>query len=198
MCIDPSVTGFADRFNVTDMEAYVEVYTIKPEWGYVQSEGKFEPNATGFVKISWDAPDDWGLLVLVKAKSYYGEKIGEGDPFEGIIMYALLIPPRDPSAEALKQIRELTGLNTTTNADDTLKANFTINDDGILDVHPGYFDFNLSRAGLGSGPFDYLNGTYVDLGSFAKIFGNETDARTPVNAAIPSAAKLFKHFHVHS
>ncbi|MCD6312576.1 MAG: hypothetical protein J7L79_02030, partial [Thaumarchaeota archaeon] len=197
MCIDPSVTGFADRFNITSLEAYVEVYTIKPEWAF-QSEGKFEPNATGFVKISWDAPDDWGLLVLVKAKSYYGEKIGEGEALDGIIMYALLIPPRNPSAEALKHIKELTGLNTTANADDTLKANFTINDDGILDKHPGYFDFNLSRAGLGSGPFDYLNGTSVDLGSFAEIFGNETDSGTPVNAWIARAAKMFKVFHVHS
>ncbi|MDW7987069.1 MAG: hypothetical protein RMI88_07670, partial [Nitrososphaerota archaeon] len=94
VCPHPAYTGFADRFNVTKMEAFVEVYGIKPEWGYTPIQGTFEPNATGFVKISWAVDDTWGLLVLVKAKSYYGEKIGAGSPFKGIIIYGLLIPPR--------------------------------------------------------------------------------------------------------
>ncbi|MEM2332200.1 MAG: hypothetical protein QXF28_04690, partial [Nitrososphaerota archaeon] len=68
VCPDPAYKGFADRFNVTDMEAFVEVYGIKPEWGYTPLQRTPEPNATGFVQISWSVDDTWGLLVLVKAK----------------------------------------------------------------------------------------------------------------------------------
>ncbi|HDD56824.1 MAG TPA: hypothetical protein ENG18_02250, partial [Nitrososphaeria archaeon] len=72
MC--PGGTGFADRFNVTSQEAFVEVYGIKPNFALFQLQGTFEPNATGFVKISWTVDDDWGLLIEVKAKSYYGTR----------------------------------------------------------------------------------------------------------------------------
>jgi len=210
MC--PGGTGFADRFNVTGQEAFVEVYGIKPNFELFQRQGTFEPNATGFVKIHWDVDDDWGLLILVKAKSYYGTKIGAGDPFSGIIMYALLIPPRNATGPALsdtvlEKIANMTGVSSLTNFEDNyLKWNFTVNDDGLIDVHgdrgtegtEDYFDFDLPRAGLGSGPFDYLNGSNVDLGTFATIFGNETEEGHPVNAWVARAAKMFKLFHVHS
>ncbi|MEM1558368.1 MAG: hypothetical protein QXG12_07235, partial [Thermoproteota archaeon] len=198
MCINPSVSGFADRFNVTGIEAFVEVYGIKPEMGYIPLQGTFEPNATGFVKISWAVDDTWGLLVLVKAKSYYGEKIGAGSPFKGIIMYALAIPPRNMAPEAKEKFLNMSGLYTWTNNGVNNVGNVTINDDGLIDDHSGDFDFNLTRAGLGSGPFDILNGTSVNLASFARIFGNETSAGTPVNAWVARAAKMFKVFHVHS
>ncbi|MEM2614560.1 MAG: hypothetical protein QXO15_10150, partial [Nitrososphaerota archaeon] len=213
MCPDPKFSGFADRFNVTGIEAFVEVYGIKPEMGYTPLQGTFEPNATGFVKISWSVDDNWGLLVLVKAKSYYGEKIGAGTPFKGIIIYALVIPPRSMTLEAKEKFINLTrGINldgpgnkhvyfsdgTSLNMLANPVGNWTVNDDGLLDNHKGYFDFNLPRAGIGSGPFDILNGTSVSLASFAKIFGNETKAGTPVNAWIARAAKMFKIFHVHS
>ncbi|MEM2182449.1 MAG: hypothetical protein QXK84_07135, partial [Nitrososphaerota archaeon] len=176
MC--PAGTGFADRFNVTNMEAFVEVYGIKPDFALMQYQGTFEPNATGFVKISWRVDPDWGLLVLVKAKSYYGERIGEGEPFAGIIMYALLIPPNNSTgvmnAEALEKIANMTGLYSL--GDPGYRAilgkNFTITMTGALVDYTNYFDFSAS------GPFDYFNGSMV---SFAKIFGNETSAGTPVN-----------------
>ncbi|MCD6591678.1 MAG: hypothetical protein J7K78_01510, partial [Thaumarchaeota archaeon] len=96
MCPDPDHTGFAERFNVTGQEAFVEVYSIKYDTLAVQHEGTFEPNATGFVKVSWTAdPSEHAVMIVVKAKSYYGEKIGEGDLWSGIIMYALLLPPEN-------------------------------------------------------------------------------------------------------
>ncbi|MEM2495911.1 MAG: hypothetical protein QW048_03515, partial [Nitrososphaerota archaeon] len=223
MCPDPKFSGFADRFNVTGIEAFVEVYGIKPEMGYTPLQGTFEPNATGFVKISWSVDDNWGLLVLVKAKSYYGEKIGAGTPFKGIILYALVIPPRSMTLEAKEKfINFIRGVKLVPagtleersvyfadgSSLDMLAnpvGNWTVNDDGLLDDHKGYFDFNLPRDRLGSGPFDILNGTSVNLASFAKIFGNTTsyvkDGKTiemPVNAWIARAAKMFKVFHVHS
>ncbi|RLF13339.1 MAG: hypothetical protein DRN06_08825, partial [Thermoprotei archaeon] len=198
----PGGTKFADRFNVTSQEAFVEVYGIKPNFALFEHQGTFEPNATGFVKISWTVDDHWGLLIEVKAKSYYGEKIGEGDPFSGIIMYALLIPPRNVTGPALsntvlEKIANMTGVRTIstdpTRFQDYLAKNFTVNDDGLIDIHPGTtFNFNLPRAGIGSGPFDYLNGTSVDLGNFSKSYKNET------LAWVARAAKLFKVFHVHS
>ncbi|RLE79226.1 MAG: hypothetical protein DRJ36_03595, partial [Thermoprotei archaeon] len=363
MC-PPLDGGFADRFNITNLEAFVEVYSIKPTGDIVGRQFIGEPNATGFVKISWDVEDTWGLLILVKAKSYYGERIGEGSPFAGIIMYALLIPPRNLDLAAKEKLINMTrgvmldnapspAFSSVYFADGTsvdMRANpvgnWTVNDDGLLDFHgffvrewlvhvdlngdgdvndvingifegstrvdlngdgdtndvlyilPGetkfdetavhvdlngdgdvadtvgftgiaegstrvdinqdgdtldtsaviptysspeasfhvdkngdgdvadtvggiveanigldmnmdgdlldnfarlfYFNFNLPRAGLGSGPFDILNGTSVDLGSFATIFGNETPAGTPVNAWVARAAKMFKVFHVHS
>ncbi|MEM2216036.1 MAG: hypothetical protein QXP57_05655, partial [Nitrososphaerota archaeon] len=178
VCPDPAYKGFADRFNVTDMEAFVEVYGIKPEWGYTPLQGTFEPNATGFVQISWSVDDTWGLLVLVKAKSYYGEKIGAGSPFKGIIIYGLLIPPRgaDPT-----KIRDMIGFPV------TVPGNHSVNIDGLLYTHPvAGFDFSKS------GTFDLLDGTGVNLASFAKAFNK------PENAWVARAAKIFKLFHVHS
>ncbi|MEM0452977.1 MAG: hypothetical protein QW382_07700, partial [Nitrososphaerota archaeon] len=92
MC--PAGTAFQERYNVTGQRAFVEVYAIDPATSKVR-ERQFigEPNATGFVKISWSVADDWGLLILVKAKGYYGERIGEGSAFKGIIMYALVVGP---------------------------------------------------------------------------------------------------------
>ncbi|MEM1776220.1 MAG: hypothetical protein QW079_04770, partial [Nitrososphaerota archaeon] len=92
MC--PDGTTFPKRYNVTGQRAFVEVYAIDPVTLKVR-ERQFvgEPNATGFVKISWSVADDWGLLILVKAKGYYGERIGEGSAFKGIIMYALVVGP---------------------------------------------------------------------------------------------------------
>jgi len=74
MC--PAGTTFPERYNVTGQRAFVEVYSIDPRTLTVR-ERQFigEPNATGFVKISWSVPDNYGLLILVKAKSYYGDKI---------------------------------------------------------------------------------------------------------------------------
>ncbi|RLI38327.1 hypothetical protein DRO64_11780, partial [Candidatus Bathyarchaeota archaeon] len=149
---------------------------------------------------------------MVKAKSYYGEKIGEGDPFSGIIMYALLIPPRNVTGPALspsvvEEIAKLTGVSSYANYGTILKANFSLGLDGTYTWHTDeniiggvepdqdandYFDFTAS------GPFDYFNGSRVDLGTFATIFGNETAEGTPVNAWVAKAAKIFKLFHVHA
>jgi hypothetical protein len=92
MC--PSGSTFPERYNVTAQRAFVEVYSIDPDTLTVR-ERQFigEPNATGFIKISWSVPDNWGLLILVKAKSYYGERIGEGTWNKGIIMYGVIVGP---------------------------------------------------------------------------------------------------------
>ena len=194
MCINQSVLGFADRFNITYWRAFVEVYGIKPDFSLLMLQGTFEPNATGFVKISWTVDPDWGLLILVKAKSYYSEKIGKGEPFKGIIIYALLIPPRNPTPEALEKMAKLTGLYSLGSASyrEVLKKNFSINMNGVRTDYPGSFSF------ANSGPFDYLNGTGVNLRDFSEAFGRENQAKTPLNAWIAKAAIIFMIYQVHS
>ncbi|MEM3395696.1 MAG: hypothetical protein QXT12_06785, partial [Nitrososphaerota archaeon] len=92
-CPDKTVTGFADRYNLTDKWYWVEVYYErgKPYNDIIKdSTWYFYPNATGFVKISW--PDAWkNVTVVVKAKSYDGTEIGKGTLYKGIIVYMLKI-----------------------------------------------------------------------------------------------------------
>ena len=192
MCPDPDYTGFADRFNVTAQEAFVEVYSIKYDTLAIQHEGTFEPNATGFVKVSWTAdPSEHAIMIVVKAKSYYGEKIGEGDLWKGIIMYALFIPPSNPNTDYSKFAEWLGVKNIYDPATGyPLNGNFSWNIEGGFESVADVTEF--------TGPLDYLvytnhnNATY-----FAEVFGEETDAGTPVNAWVARAAKIFKLFHVH-
>ncbi|MEM4005348.1 MAG: hypothetical protein QXM43_06915, partial [Desulfurococcaceae archaeon] len=172
VCPDPNAKGFADRFNVTGMEAFVEVYGIKPEWGYTPLQGTYEPNATGFVQISWTVDDNWGLLVLVKAKSYYGEKIGAGTPFKGIIIYGLLIPPVGANSSNVGKITGYAEIGNYSITIEGQKQNYT--------SPPAH------------GTFDVLAGDSVNLASFSKVFNK------PENAWVAHAAKIFKLFHVHS
>jgi hypothetical protein len=88
---DPGLTGFADRYNVTN--ACVEVYRLKSGGGFDRA-GTFYPNGTGFVRIEW--PTFWeNVTVIVKAKSYQGECITGGTPFSGLIVYWLTVSPTD-------------------------------------------------------------------------------------------------------
>ncbi|MEM2182505.1 MAG: hypothetical protein QXK84_07440, partial [Nitrososphaerota archaeon] len=92
--------------------------------------------------------------------------------------YGLLIPPRgaDPT-----KIQDMIGFPV------TVPGNYSVNIDGSLYTHPMTgFDFSKS------GTFDLLDGTGVNLASFAKAFNK------PENAWVARAAKIFKLFHVHS
>jgi hypothetical protein len=92
--------GFADRYNVTNV--CVELYKFKnpnrdspaplSSWEGPIRAGS--PNGTGFIRVSW--PTSWeNVTIIVKAKSYQGDCIGEGNPFQGIIVYWLTINPTD-------------------------------------------------------------------------------------------------------
>ncbi|MEM2188938.1 MAG: hypothetical protein QXG35_06365, partial [Nitrososphaerota archaeon] len=187
MC--PDGTTFPERYNVTGQRAFVEVYAIDPVTLKVR-ERQFvgEPNATGFVKISWKVADDWGLLILVKAKGYYGERIGEGSAFKGIIMYALVVGPDtlDDFAEDMVG----SGYDDSSPNDN----GFYVDDYGFV-----FDDFNYPTDTYMPGPFGFLR--ILDptgLKWFAEEFGAETTAKTPANAWVATAAVIFPEFYVHS
>jgi len=189
---DPDAIGFADRFNVTGQEAFVEVYSIKYDTLAVQYEGTFEPNATGFVKVSWDAdPSEHAIMIVVKAKSYYGEKIGEeGELWSGIIMYALFLSPSNPDTN-WKKFNEWFGISSIC-GENKPNANFSLSMTGELQ-NVTYAD---SSNGFNfTGPFDFMT---INASAFAEVFGNETEDGLPVNAWVAQTAKIFKLFHVHS
>ncbi|MEM4834419.1 MAG: hypothetical protein QXT57_04780, partial [Thermosphaera sp.] len=189
MCPDPAVTTFLSRYNVTGQRAFVEVYAIDPVTLKVR-ERQFvgEPNATGFVKISWKVADDWGLLILVKAKGYYGERIGEGSAFKGIIMYALVVGPNTLNDFA----ENMVGL---TYNDPDGDNGFYVKLDGTV---VNSFNYPATDTYM-PGPFGFLRITdSAGLKWFAEEFGAETTAKTPANAWVATAAVIFPEFYVHS
>ncbi|RLF97913.1 MAG: hypothetical protein DRN49_06755, partial [Thaumarchaeota archaeon] len=93
-----------------------------------------------------------------------------------------------------EKFAEWLGISNFANPVTTMGGNFSWNIHGGFVQDPDPDDINDF-----TGPLDYLvytnhnNATY-----FAEVFGEETDAGTPVNAWVARAAKLFKLFHVHS
>ncbi|MEM4306517.1 MAG: hypothetical protein QXD61_11150, partial [Candidatus Caldarchaeum sp.] len=206
---DPARTGYAERYNVTNV--CVEVYRFKqprtdhnfnnPNWprnllGNLTWEGPVapvtdRPNGTGFIQIRW--PVGWdNFTVIVKARSYQGDCIGAGNPFEGIIVYWLTVNATERFKAAL------TG-NQTLLAPYNYGVNATLNDDGIVDKHPTgsgiNFVFDLPRADLGSGPVDFLDKA-TPTGYDPKWFAGNFS--TPGSAWVARAAYMFKVFHEHT
>ncbi|MCL7389970.1 MAG: hypothetical protein LZ173_08610, partial [Thaumarchaeota archaeon] len=187
MCPDPASYGvFNARYNVTGQRAFIEVYSIDPATLSVR-ERQFigEPNATGFVKISWSVPDDWGLLILVKAKSYYGERIGEGTWNKGIIMYGVIVGPSTLNDFAEDRVGSA--------YDDSFRGDsgFYVGIDGtVVD------DFTYPEDTYMPGVFGFYRVT--SLADFKATFGAETTAKTPANAWVATAAIIFPEFIVHS
>jgi len=179
---DPEYTGFADRYNVTNV--CVELYQFK-SLGFDGPVNAGAPNGTGFIKITW--PASWNnLTVVVKAKSYQGECITGGSPFKGLIVYWLTVNPY--SAWLAAHVAG-TGIS----AD----GNYTINDDGTVDAHLSTdFDFNSATDGatgyLGSGPVDFWDGPTMGPKDFSAIYS------TASTAFLARAAYIFKVFHVHT
>ena len=184
MC--PAGTTFPERYNVTGQRAFVEVYSIDPRTLTVR-ERQFigEPNATGFVKISWSVPDNYGLLILVKAKSYYGDKIGAGTWNKGIIMYALIVGPSTLNDFAENMV------GSTYDDSSPDDSGFYVRIDGSV-----VNDFNYPTDAYMPGVFGFYR--VASLADFKKIFGNETSAKTPANAWVATAAVIFPQFYVHS
>ena len=187
----PAGKGFAERFNVTAQEAFVEVYSIKYDTLAVQHEGTFEPNATGFVKVSWTAdPSEHAIIIVVKAKSYYGEKIGAGNLWSGIIMYALFLSPENPNTD-WEKFNEWLGVKNIYGISKP-KANFSWS-------IAGEFKNNIYADKVNgfnfTGSFDFMT---INATAFEEVFGNETEDGLPVNAWVAQTAKIFKLFHVHS
>jgi hypothetical protein len=122
----PDGPGFADRYNATNV--CVELYRFKNpnrqdpaplnSWEGPIKAGS--PNGTGFIRVSWPAGWD-NVTIIVKAKSYQGDCIGEGNPFQGIIVYWLTINATDSF---------VTKFGGTGGVDEF----FTINDDGSFTV----------------------------------------------------------------
>jgi hypothetical protein len=179
-CPDPDFTGFADRYNLTGQWYFVEVYRETPAG--ILFGGKFYPNATGFVKISW--PDTWtNLTVVVKAKSYDGTEVGAGTLYDGIIVYMLVVNASPGYLQAKF------GISTTT------RRNATILLDGTV-AHRPYGDswatlLNTAPALSRAGPVDSLA---LFPGQFATAF-NDPYART---AWVANASVIFTPFHVHT
>ncbi|MCX8202755.1 MAG: hypothetical protein N3H32_00325, partial [Nitrososphaeria archaeon] len=96
--VRPVGIDFPGRYNATNV--CVELYrflnptraALAPLDAYDGPIRAGSPNATGFIRVTW--PALWeNVTIIVKAKSYQGECIGEGRPFDGIIVYWLTINP---------------------------------------------------------------------------------------------------------
>jgi hypothetical protein len=184
----PDGPGFADRYNATNV--CVELYRFKNpnrqdpaplnSWEGPIKAGS--PNGTGFIRVSWPAGWD-NVTIIVKAKSYQGDCIGEGNPFQGIIVYWLTINATDSF------VNKFGG---TGGVDDF----FTINDDGSFTVWNDLDEMiwnNIGPQPLNSGPVDVI----ADVGDispadFADTFGS------PATAWVARAAYIFKLFHEHT
>jgi hypothetical protein len=185
----PDGPGFADRYNATNV--CVELYRFKNpnrqdpaplnSWEGPIKAGS--PNGTGFIRVSWPAGWD-NVTIIVKAKSYQGDCIGEGNPFQGIIVYWLTINATDSF---------VTKFGGTGGVDEF----FTINDDGSFTVWNDLDDMIGNNFGppepLNSGPVDVI----ADVGDispadFADRFGS------PSTAWVARAAYIFKLFHEHT
>jgi hypothetical protein len=187
--VRPTGVGFPDRYNATNV--CVELYKFKNPGSVSPAplsswEGPIKagsPNGTGFIKVSW--PTSWeNVTIIVKAKSYQGDCIGEGNPFTGIIVYWLTVNgtisfgsrfgiPLAPSGTTL--------------------TNATIGDDGILvdhvaDLGASDFVFN-APAPFRAGPVDHMDMTPQ---MFAAAHSD------PRNASVAHAAYIFKLFLEHT
>jgi hypothetical protein len=175
---DPGLTGFADRYNVTN--ACVEVYRLKSGGGFDRA-GTFYPNGTGFVRIEW--PTFWeNVTVIVKAKSYQGECITGGTPFSGLIVYWLTVSPTDGFLDYFDPTGTLSSTDVA-----------TFNDDGSLDQWTDSNELQTSVgsiSGLSSGPVDIVGDLAPD--EFADTFSS------PANAWVARASYIFKVFHEHT
>jgi hypothetical protein len=181
--VKPAGTTFPERYNVTGLQACVEVWRLKQvgmDYG-----GVFEVNATGFVKIKW--PRDWeNVTIVVKAKSYQGQCIGTGDLYKGIIIYWLTVNP----------VRTWWAKYSFLGGAASDGSNVTVNDDGLVDWWSSWVDMqtNPGRAGLKNGPFDVLDS--ADGSATPKWFSDTFN--DPRNAWVARAAKIFKVFHEHT
>jgi hypothetical protein len=176
--------GFADRYNVTNV--CVELYKFKNPGSVSPAplsswEGPIKagsPNGTGFIRVSW--PTSWeNVTIIVKAKSYQGDCIGEGNPFTGIIVYWLTV---GGTTSFLQRFFASAANNS-----------YTVGDDGIIQLHTftaphKAFDFNVP-APFRAGPVDRMN---ITPPVFALAHSD------PRNASVAHAAYIFKLFHEHT
>jgi hypothetical protein len=179
--VRPTGVGFPDRYNATNV--CVELYKFKNPGSVSPAplsswEGPIKagsPNGTGFIKVSW--PTSWeNVTIIVKAKSYQGDCIGEGNPFQGIIVYWLTINPT-------ASFRAKFGVGA---------GNRTIGDDGIEVTHGATFDWDIN-APFGSGPVDVVS---YNTGPITfQVNHNDPYAR---NAWVARAAYIFKLFREHT
>jgi hypothetical protein len=179
--VRPTGVGFPDRYNATNV--CVELYKFKNPGSVSPAplsswEGPIKagsPNGTGFIKVSW--PTSWeNVTIIVKAKSYQGDCIGEGNPFQGIIVYWLTINPT-------ASFRAKFGVGA---------GNRTIGDDGIEVTHGATFNWDIN-APFGSGPVDVVS---YNTGPITfQVNHNDPYAR---NAWVARAAYIFKLFHEHT
>jgi hypothetical protein len=179
--VRPTGVGFPDRYNATNV--CVELYKFKNPGSVSPAplsswEGPIRagsPNGTGFIKVSW--PTSWeNVTIIVKAKSYQGDCIGEGNPFQGIIVYWLTINPTN-------SFRAKFGVGA---------GNRTIGDDGIEVTHGATFNWDIN-APFGSGPVDVVS---YNTGPITfQVNHNDPYAR---NAWVARAAYIFKLFREHT
>jgi hypothetical protein len=190
----PAGVDFPGRYNVTNV--CVELYKFKnpgsSQYAPLNSwEGPINagsPNATGFIRVSW--PASWeNVTIIVKAKSYQGECIGAGNPFQGIIVYWLTFG--DVSRSFARKFLAIPGIPDP----DPNIANQTINDDGIHVLYLGTFiwTFVIGGATTGSGPVDV-----VDYATGPVTFQVNHNHPTAANAWVARAAYIFKLFHEHT
>lgn len=198
-CPNPLVTGFADRYNLTADWYFVEVYRETASLGTF-FHGKFYPNATGFVRITW--PDTWeNATVVVKAKSYDGTEVGTGTLYAGIIVYKLVINA------STSYIQSKIGSTDSGGRPINWRTNATVLLDGsIYSVWSPWQTSTPTTTSLMSissgraGPIDFVA---MSPANFSTAFGSQSEytlAGVPYarNAWVANASVIFKHFHVHT
>jgi hypothetical protein len=96
----PTGTTWVERYNLTKIDSngdptlesnvVVGVYYVTKSNPNPSPYKTFTPNGTGFVQISW--PKDWpNVTIAVKAKGWYGDKIGTDKLFSGIILAMITV-----------------------------------------------------------------------------------------------------------
>ncbi|MCL7385008.1 MAG: hypothetical protein LZ158_01395, partial [Thaumarchaeota archaeon] len=96
----PNGTTWVERYNLTKIDSngdptlesnvVVGVYYVTKSNPNPSPYKTFTPNGTGFVQISW--PKDWpNVTIAVKAKGWYGDKIGTDRLFSGIILAMITV-----------------------------------------------------------------------------------------------------------
>ena len=96
----PTGTTWIERYNLTKIDSngdptlesnvVVGVYFVTPANPNPLPYKTFTPNGTGFVKIEW--PKEWSnVTIAVKAKGWYGDKIGTDRLFSGIILSMITV-----------------------------------------------------------------------------------------------------------
>jgi len=180
----PTGTTWVERYNLTKIDSngdptlesnvVVGVYYVTKSNPNPSPYKTFTPNGTGFVQISW--PKDWpNVTIAVKAKGWYGDKIGTDKLFSGIILAMITV---NPTESWYKQFGAI-GMSDT---------------NATLSMAGTWVDATTSHDG--SNFFDFRKNGPVALLSMTP--GNFSYYNAPERAFVTVCAVTWLKFHTHT